>query len=353
MTPHDLLATFETLAEASDGIARLRELVLQLAVRGKLVSQDPNDEPACVLLERIAVEKVRLVKEGKIAKPKLLPPVGEKERPFEVPPGWVWCRLGELAETITKGSSPNWQGITYVEPPQGILFITSENVGVGSLRLDNRKYVESRFNKIELRSILQFGDLLMNIVGASIGRTCIYDLNTVANINQAVCLIRPLLHVIDGSVPFFLHLLNSQSTIMQMFDKQVDMARANLSMGNIARFLIPLPPVAEQHRIVAKVDTLMALLDRLEATQRERETTRAVLRDAALAALRDAPDAGTAEAAWGRIAERMDDLFTDPADVAPLRQAILQLAVRGKLVPQDPNDEPACVLLERIAAEKM
>ena len=89
MTPHDLLAAFETLAEAPDGIARLRELVLQLAVRGKLVPQDPNDEPASVLLERIAAEKARLVKEGKIPKPKPLPPVGEDEVPFEVPEGWV------------------------------------------------------------------------------------------------------------------------------------------------------------------------------------------------------------------------------------------------------------------------
>ena len=96
----------------------------------------------------------------------------------------------------------------------------------------------------------------------------------------------------------------------------------------------------------------MALLDRLEAAQAERETARAALRDSALAALRDAPDAEAVEAAWTRIAERMDDLFADPADVVPLRQTILQLAVRGKLVPQNPNDEPACMLLERIAAEK-
>ena len=112
------------------------------------------------------------------------------------------------------------------------------------------------------------------------------------------------------------------------------------------------PPLPEQHRIVAKVDALMALLDRLEAAKAERETTRAALRDSALAALRDAPDTEAVEAAWTRIAERMDDLFADPADVVPLRQTILQLAVRGKLVPQDPNDEPACILLERIAAEK-
>src|SRR5438445_11697321 len=101
MTPHDLLAAFEVLAEAPEGIARLRELVLQLAVRGKLVPQDPNDEPACVLLERIAAEKAQLVKEGKIAKQKPLPPVGEGEVSFEAPEGWVWCRLGNLIELVS------------------------------------------------------------------------------------------------------------------------------------------------------------------------------------------------------------------------------------------------------------
>ena len=112
------------------------------------------------------------------------------------------------------------------------------------------------------------------------------------------------------------------------------------------------PPLAEQHRIVAKVDELMGLLDRLEAARNARETTRTALRDAALAALRDADTPEEVEAAWARIAERMDDLFTDPADVDPLRQTVLQLAVRGRLVPQDPEDEPARVLLERIEEEK-
>jgi len=95
MTPHDLLAAFEILTEAPDGITRLRELVLQLAVRGKLVPQDPSDEPAWVLLERIALEKARLVKEGKRPKQKTLPLVGEDEVPFEVPDGWVWCRIDD------------------------------------------------------------------------------------------------------------------------------------------------------------------------------------------------------------------------------------------------------------------
>ena len=105
MTPQDLIAAFETLADAPDGTKRLRELVLQLAVRGKLVAQDASDEPASVLLERIAAEKARLVAEKKIRKPKVLPPIEADEVPFAVPEGWEWSRLNDLFE-IVRGSSP-------------------------------------------------------------------------------------------------------------------------------------------------------------------------------------------------------------------------------------------------------
>src|SRR5438874_7629952 len=110
MTPHDLLAAFETLAEAPDGITRLRELVLQLAVRGRVVPQDPDDEPVCVLLERIAAEQARLVKEGQIPKSKPLPPVGDDEIPFEIPKRWEWTRMEEVCDIVsgvTKGRKLN------------------------------------------------------------------------------------------------------------------------------------------------------------------------------------------------------------------------------------------------------
>ena len=126
----------------------------------------------------------------------------------------------------------------------------------------------------------------------------------------------------------------------------------NLRSGDVESLLIPLPPLAEQHRIVAKVDELMALLDELERTHDERDARRAAFRDSALAALQNAEDAEAAHAAWSRIATNLADCITDPADIAPLRQTILQLAVRGRLVPQDPDDEPASELLKKIEQEK-
>lgn len=256
-----LARTFGNWFDDLATVKHLRATILQLAVQGKLVPQNPTDEPASELLKRIEAEKKQLVKEGRIKTPKPLPPIKDAEIPFLLPDGWQWVRLETLATLITKGSSPKWQGVEYLE--KGLLFITSENVGAYDLLLHKRKYVDPKFNEIEPRSILQKNDILMNIVGASIGRTAIYNIDEVANINQAVCLIRIVQNVIDNQ--FFLHFCNSEHCLEQMFDKQVDNARANLSMGNIAKFAVPLPPLAEQKRIVTKVDELMTLCDQLEA----------------------------------------------------------------------------------------
>lgn len=269
---------FDSLFTTEQSIEALKQTVLQLAVMGKLVPQNPDDEPASVLLEKIAEEKEQLIKDKVIKKEKPLPAITDDEKPFELPQGWGWERLQNITNLITKGSSPKWQGVQYTEDPKDILFVTSENVGSFKLIFKNRKYVEKKFNEIESRSILQKGDFLMNIVGASIGRTAIYDLDISANINQAVCLIRGYPNHLNSF--YLLMFFNSAICISYMFDKQVDNARANLSMGNISKFLIPIPPLAEQHRIVAKVDELMAICDQLKVKLKQSQETQVQLTDA-------------------------------------------------------------------------
>jgi type I restriction enzyme S subunit len=203
--------------------------------------------------------------------------------PFAVPETWNWVRLGEITELITKGSSPKWQGIDYISKDEGLLFITSENVGNYRLRkLDELKYVDKRFNEIEPRSILRYGDILMNLVGASIGRTAVYDLRDVANINQAVALIRLTQNTPNLFAQFLLHYLNSPSAIQTMMSSQVITAQPNISLTNAREFPIPVPPLAEQQRIVAKVDELMRWCDALEARLAEAQTTATHLLDATL-----------------------------------------------------------------------
>lgn len=260
---------FKPFFNEATNIKKLRETALQLAVKGKLTSEWRTSHPELVsgshhasqLLKRIQEEKAQLIKDKKIKKEKALPPITKEDIPYELPEGWVWCRLNELTELITKGSSPKWQGVQYVDEGEGILFITSENVGNYKLIWKKKKFVESKFNEIEPRSILKRNDLLMNIVGGSIGRTAIYNIDELANINQAVTIIRLFPKV---SYEYFLHFFNSPICISYMYDKQVDNARPNLSMGNISKFMIPLPPLEEQKAIVEKVNALMGLCDSLE-----------------------------------------------------------------------------------------
>lgn len=230
----------------------MQKSILQYAIQGKLVEQREEDGTAEELYQQIQAEKEKLIKEGKIKKNKPLPAITEDEIPFEIPKNWKWVRLGSLAELITKGSSPSWQGIKYVN--QGLLFVTSENVGIEQLLLDNPKYLEEKFNELQGRSILKKNDILTNIVGASIGRTTIYDRDELANINQAVCLIRLINSNMNG---YIVKYLNSYVAYKIMMNDKVDTARANISLTNISDFVVPLPPLAEQKRIVEKIEKLL------------------------------------------------------------------------------------------------
>jgi len=339
VSPRVLLDHFDLLAETPGGVARLREVVLHLAVRGKLVAQDPADEPASELLKRIAKERARLVKEGKIRAGKPLPPVGAEEVPFEVPEGWVWVRIEEVCTLVN-----------------GRAFKPSDWTARGTpiVRIQNLNNTESSYNYFDKPVLEKFyvnpGELLFawsGTPGTSFGAH-IWE-GQRAILNQHI--FRVLIDSSEIDRHYFKHSLNQ--TLGTFISKaHGGVGLKHITKGKFEETPIPLPPLAEQHRIVARVDELMALLDRLEAARGERDTTRLAARDSALATLRDAADASEVAAAWRRLEARMDDLFRAPEDVPPLRQAILQLAVRGRLVAQDPADEPASALLKRIAKER-
>ncbi|WP_421351390.1 restriction endonuclease subunit S [Aeromonas veronii] len=330
------------------GIKKLRELILELAVRGKLVPQDPSDEPASVLLERIAAEKTRLVKEGKIKKPKALPEIGEEDKPFELPEGWECIRLGDLTSKMGSGSTPRGGQSAYVS--EGIPFLRSQNVWNEGLRLDDVVYIDENTHlKMEGTKVIP-GDVLLNITGASLGRTLIFpDSIKEANVSQHVTIIRLL---IDELAPF-VH-LGIKSPLVQdlIWGRQVGMAIEGLSKRTLELFEFPIPPLAEQQRIVAKVDELMVLCDQLEQRCESQLAAHQTLVETLLATLTDSCDADELAQNWARLSNHFDTLFTTEASIDALKQTILQLAVMGKLVPQDPSDEPASALLERIAAEK-
>ena len=344
MTPADLIKEFETLADAPEGVTRLRELVLQLAVRGKLVPQNPEDEPASVLLERIAAEKALPKGKGKKSAAKAMPTFSEGNKPYDVPEGWRWAWLGALSH-IERGGSPRPIKAYLTDDPEGLNWIKIGDTDKGS------KYITSTKQKIRQGGLTKTrmvypGDFLLTN-SMSFGRPyitmiegCIHD--GWLRIQPPTSLNKDYLYVF----------LSSPFVAGQFKEAAAGAVVMNLNADKVRALPVPLPPLTEQHRIVARADELMGLLDRLEAARDAQDGTRAAARDAVLAALREADNPEEVEVAWGRLAERMDDLLTDPTDVEPLRQTVLQLAVRGRLVPQDSSDEPASVLLERIAAEK-
>lgn len=323
------------------GITKLRELILELAVRGKLVAQDANDEPASVLLEKIAAEKAQLVKEKKIKRPKKLADVSNDEHYFETPRNWYWTRLNNIGEwgagATPSRSNPKYYGGKIPWFKSGELskdYISKSQETITELAL---KETSLRENKL--------GDVLLAMYGATIGKASIVQI--VSTTNQAVCACTPFSGV---SNTFLLILLKAYRS--RFINMGAGGAQPNISREKIIATTIALPPAEEQHRIVAKVDELMQLCDDLEQQTEASIDAQATLVEVLLTTLTDSANANELAENWARISEHFDSLFTTESSINALKQTILQLAVMGKLVPQNPNDEPASVLLEKIAAEK-
>jgi type I restriction enzyme, S subunit len=348
MNAAQVLDHFERISDAPDATSRIRRFVLELAVRGKLVEQDPNDEPASELFKRIQVEKVRLTKEGRIKKPILFESINESALPFEIPTSWTWIRLGQVSNLITKGSTPTSYGHSFVQ--SGINFIKVEAIRNSTLSPENiTSYITQDTHEFLKRSQLASGDVLFSIAG-SIG-ICAVVTETVlpANTNQALAIIRGANAAFSVA---FLQYATRSSLLESALAKARGGAMNNISLEDVSNLLLPLPPFAEQHRIVAKVDELMALCDRLEAAKAERESRRDKLAAVSLHRLNNGANADEFRERARFHLRHLPCLTTRPEHIQQLRQTILNLAVRGKLVPQDPSDEPASELLKRIQAEK-
>jgi type I restriction enzyme S subunit len=197
---------------------------------------------------------------------------------LEIETGEV-AALENVTDLITKGSSPKWQGISYVQEP-GVLFVTSENVGTNEILLEAPKYVEDAFNLKDRKSILQNGDVLTNIVGASIGRTAVFERDDVANINQAVCMMRCKQGLLLNH--FLAYLLNSPFFKRQLHAAEVDNARANLSLTFFRELQIPLPSVERQAEIVDEIHGLIAVCRELQSHYRAKLVDLDALRQALL-----------------------------------------------------------------------
>ena len=324
------------------GIKKLRELILELAVRGKLVPQDPNDEPASVLLKRIAAEKAELVKQGKIKKQKPLPEISEEEKPFELPEGWEWARLVEIYD-VRDGThdTPKYQS-------EGYPLVTSKNLSSGKLNFDDIKFISKEAHeKIKERSFVEFNDILFAMIG-SIGNPAIVDTQNEFSIKN-VALFK--YYSKDLSVPEYLRcVLESLSLVLRNISSGG--VQPFVSLSTLRNTVMALPPLAEQYRIVVKLTALMSLCDQLEQHSLTSLDAHQQLVETLLTTLTDSQNTDELAENWARISENFDTLFITEASIDALQQTILQLAVMGKLVPQDPNDSSAEILLEQLSTSR-
>lgn len=324
------------------GITKLRELILELAVRGKLVPQDTNDEPASLFLEKIAVEKAELIKKGEIRKSKSLPKISKKEQPFDLPLGWEWIHINEIVglENGDRGKNyPNKSALV----DKGIPFINAGQLEGGVVSKKELCYItQGRFDILN-GGKFRNGDILFCLRG-SLGKCALVSNFGIGAIASSLIIMRPIMSRLEH---FIMLVLNSTLTKRTISKYNNGTAQPNLSGADLAKFPVPLPPLAEQHRIVAKVDELMMLCDQLEQQTEASIEAHATLAEVLLATLTDSVDADELAQNWVRIAEHFDSLFTTEQSIEALKQTVLQLAVMGKLVPQNPEDEPASILLEK------
>ena len=334
------------LVGAPNGIKKLRELILELAVRGKLVPQDPSDEPASDLLKRIAEEKARLVAEGKIRKQKPLAEISEEEKPFELPVSWTWSRLGSQVIESGAGWSPSCEPRPREDNEWGVLKVSAVSWGV--YQPEENKALPENLEARPEHEVAE-GDFLVSRANTAelVARSVVVE-TTPGHLMLSDKIVR--LKLTSLCERRYVNLANSAPLARDYYSRVAggtSSSMKNVSREQILNLPLALPPLAEQHRIVAKVDELMALCDRLEAQQADAESAHTQLVQALLDSLTQASDANDFAANWQRLAEHFHTLFTTEPSIDALKQTLLQLAVMGKLVPQDPSDEPAESLLQR------
>ena len=291
---------------------KLRQKILDLAIHGKLVPQDPNDEPASVLLERIKAEKERLIKEGKIKKNKKSAKTSDtphyKNVPFEIPDNWVWTTLEEICLFLSRGKSPKYSDTDKTYP----VFAQKCNLKEGGISLEQARFLDSStICKWSEEYKLKTGDVLVNSTGTgTVGRTRLFHENYLKNYpfvvpDSHISVIRTTSEI---KSEFVFAYISSQLIQRHLEDNLAGSTnQKELYIGVLEKLSFPLPPLAEQQRIVVEIEKWFELIDQIEQGKADLQTT-----------------------------------------IKQTKNKILDLAIHGKLVPQDPNDEPAIELLKRI-----
>ncbi|MGR2855232.1 restriction endonuclease subunit S [Erwinia sp. 1181_3] len=306
------------------GIKKLRELILELAVRGKLVPQDPNDEPASELLKRIAAEKVDLVKQGKIKKQKQLPEISEDEKPFELPEGWEWCRLPDISNYQVGKTPPSKDNSYWDINGTGIPWVSIADLNHNGYVSSTAKMVTDKAKNISFSyPPVKAGTILMSFK-LTVGKVSILEID--AFHNEAIISIN---HHLGIEKKYLFSVLPLISKLGRT--KQAIMGNT-LNSESLSMLLLPIPSQQEQIRIISKYEELMSLCDQLEQQSLTSLDAHQQLVETLLATLTNSQDAEELAENWARISQHFDTLFTTEASIDALRKTILQLAVMGLLI---------------------
>lgn len=319
-----------------DGINRLRELILNLAIRGKLVLQNPDDESAGKLIKRIRKQKNKLVPNSKSFQD-----IIEDEKPFELPRNWGWARLGELGIGST-GKTPSTNNPKYFGGE--IPFIGPGQITNDGKITNSDKTLTNEGG--EMSTLANTNDILMVCIGGSIGKSAIAS-GKIA-FNQQLNCISPILNKTD----FLNAVFNSTYFQKAILEKASGSATPIINRGKWEELPVPVAPISEQERIILKVEQLMALCDQLEVQQTHKLKTHQQLVKTLLETVTQAKDAEEVQAAWQRLLPHFDTLFCTEDSIEQLKQTILQLAIMGRLVRQNPKEEPAKKLIKKIKKYK-
>ena len=321
------------------GIKKLRELMLELAVRGKLVPQDESDEPAVVLLERLRNRQTEMYEEGVIKKQKPLVKVKDVEVPFELPAGWAWCRISQLGHDW--GQKVPDAKFTYID-------VGSINKELGLV--SDPSVLAANEAPSRARKLVRQGTVIYSTVRP-------YLLNIAVVTNEFVpepiaSTAFAIIHPFDGvSASYLYRYLRSPTFISYVEGCQTGVAYPAINDKQFFAGLVPLPPTAEQHRIVAKVDELMGLCDTLEAQTEDSLKAHQTLVETCLAALTNSQTPEDLAQNWARLEANFDALFTTEESIKSLREAILEWAVRGLLSETSAADtDPIEFLQKNLAA---
>ncbi|MHB1112599.1 MAG: restriction endonuclease subunit S [Acidovorax defluvii] len=341
-----LLSNLDVLATAPGGVARLRELILTLAVQGKLVPQDPADEPASVLLQKIRAEKDRLIAAKALKREKNEPALTDDELPFELPDSWSWVALGEVIDIVRGITFPADQK-TREAAPGRIACLRTSNVQL-AIEWDDLLFVDRSFMGRE-DQLIQHHDIVMSMANS---RELVGKVALIEHVPHAEATFGGFLGVLRPrkiEPRYAMAVLRTPYARSLLIDSSSQTTNiANVSLAKLRPLPFPLPPEAEQSRIVTRVEELMRLCDALETKGQLEAAQHAQLVSTLLGTLTASTTPEELADHWQRVAQHFDLLAGRPEAIDALEQTLLQLAVRGLLVPQDPQDEPASELLVRV-----